>query len=87
MQNVEIDADAVQAADVFAWERINADDVTTPFSAKRIIRSFYGVTAQVRVEEKSTIVLPAKTDFWFSGDSAASTAAIGVNYDLILIAN
>jgi hypothetical protein len=88
IQNVEIDVDANQPGSVFMYERQNADDVTGPtYSAKRIIRSYYGVAGQVNVQEKSTVELPEKTDVWLAGSSAAATAAMGVNYDLILVAN
>ena len=75
-------------ADVDFYQRRNADDVTAPFTAKRIFYNFPQLTGFTNVNFSSYIgPFPAKTDIWASGTAASgSSPPVSADVDFILVA-
>lgn len=65
-------------------QRQNADDVTVPFSGKRlVVRILIRVTGATH-RFRTPIPFEPKTDLWVEGTSASSSSA-SVSYDLVLV--
>ena len=79
--------DGNKAMDVFLFQRQNADDVTTPFTGKRLAAEFRQLIGSATQERISYSVFPEKTDLWASGVVGAGSGGITVTYDLILVDN
>ena len=85
LMRVDVGVDSSKTATVELFERLNADDVTTPFSPKRLIWDFDGVSGQVSEKLESPLVLPAKTDIWWSCIGPSGGAPVDVAYDIWLV--
>jgi len=83
---VSASVDASKTAN-FHWNmRENADDVTVPFSPKRILHHWEGIiTTDLRL--LANHVFAAKTDIWVSGDMTSVTGEVDFDYDLLLVAD
>lgn len=82
------DVDAGKAADMIMWQRQNADDVSTPFSGKRIVIEFPQLIGMVREKFDSYRSFPAKTDLWWTGTTGSGSApSVQADYDLVLVDN
>ncbi len=82
-------ADSTKSVDVMMTRRIDADDVTVPFSAMRSMKEFTGVSASpVGAHGKSPInSFAARTDIVFMGIVSSGTASISIDYEVLLIAD
>lgn len=80
------EVDAAKAVDLSFWQRKNADIVSAPFTAKRIVSEFHQLIGQATLQLDAFIEIPEKTDLWWSGSTGAGNAAgVEVDYDLILV--
>jgi len=87
LRNCRAQVDGNKAMDMFMFQRENADDVTTPFTGKRLVDEFRQLIGEADRYYDSLSVFPAKTDLWFSAvNGAGNTGACTVSYDLVLIA-
>lgn len=78
--------DANKAVTMRMFQRRDADDVTVPFTGKRMVAIFPQLIGQAARTFESYPLFPAKTDLWWAGTTGSgNTAAAGVNYDLILV--
>ena len=68
------------------WQRQNADDTSTPFTGKRLIRPIKS-TAGPQEYSVTDSSFPEKTDLWWSGFADSGTSAADVGYDLLLEVN
>ncbi len=85
---IRVGSTSSKASDIRLWQRQDADDVTTPFTGKRLIRQFLGVTGSRVVNFNSYPPFPAKTDLWGSVTTASGGAgAVELAYDLVLVDN
>ena len=70
------------------WQRKNADDVTAPFSGKRLVFATDNLNRLFQVEYKHYISFPAKTDIWVSGSArGGNKSKMAASFDLILVDN
>lgn len=76
-----------KTAEVKVWQRQNADDVTVPFTGKRIVHEWDGVTGVVVENFHANHIFPEKTDIWFTGVVPATNAIVETDYDMLLIDN
>lgn len=79
--------DGSKVASIQLWRSEAADDVSTPFTGKRIIRNWPGISGSYVAEFNSYIVVSEKSDIWMSGAASSNTIGIAAGFDLILEAN
>ena len=81
--------DSSKTADVYFFQRPNADDVATPYSgAMRLVEREVGVSGGFKadfISPKSGIVGPA--DVGFMANVSSGTAEISVEFELLLVQN
>ena len=83
---MRVGSTSAKASDISFWQRRNADDVTVPFTGKRLIRKFLGVTGSRSVDFQSYPSFPAKTDLWGTVTTGSGAAgSVEIAYDLILV--
>lgn len=84
-----ISIESNQPADIFFFKRLNADDITPPYGAMRLVEEEQGVENFFCVNFKSPIQsFPEKSDVGFMGKkSGAGSASISVDFELLLIKN
>lgn len=87
VEDIHISVSATRAVTIFFYQAQNADDVTTPFSAKRLVNEFDFVNGPVDFNyDTAPMAFSAKTDLWFTGLVASSTGEASVEYVGVLIA-
>lgn len=80
-------ADSAKSVDVMFMKREGVDVVVAPFTGMRTVRDYVGVS-DMPVGTDFNIPLgafPAKTDLLFMGKVTSGTAAISVDYNVLLI--
>lgn len=83
----EIRVDSTKSADVIFLARDNADDVTAPFPAMRMVANFIGISGIATADPnapRNGFVAPA--DLMFMGKIASGTADIVVDFEILLVA-
>lgn len=84
--SIRIGSTTAKASDILFWQRRNADDVTTPFTGKRLIRGFLGVSDSRDIDFEAYPSFPAKTDLWANITTGSGATGAGeIAYDLILV--
>jgi len=80
--------DSTKSANLYFFQRQNADDVTTPYSGIMRIQNIYtGVSDVHEITHKTYETYPEKTDMGFLGVVSANTADVSVEFELLLIDN
>lgn len=77
------DSNSGKTADFFLWRRENADTVAAPYSPKRIIETFNGVTSFQRSWDVP-IKLPEKTDIWVSTVGSGAGTNSSASFDILM---
>jgi hypothetical protein len=74
-------------ADVRAWYRLSADDVTAPYSAARCFGNISDAAGTVDYMPQFLSGFPEKTDVWFDAKkiTGAGNAQVNVMFDITLI--
>jgi len=75
----------VDNVDMIMWQRQNADVVSAPFTARRLVSVWPFKNGEFQdILSAPTISFPSKTDVWFSGTSLAGGggAASSIHFDL-----
>lgn len=68
------------------WQRQDANDVTTPFTAKQILQEYDGLINAIDFTYlECPFIVPAKTDVWVTGYTQSGTASASVEYPSILV--
>jgi hypothetical protein len=81
ISDIHLSVDSTKAMDIFFYMRQNADDVSSPYSAKRLIQEFDGIIAPQDFEyQQAPMMIPAKTDLWFTGKVSAGTGKASIEY-------
>lgn len=81
------DVNGKQSATVAIYQRRNADDVSSPYSAKRLLTKIPGLTGNSNKQFTSIISFPEKTDIWSEAATGLSSSDVNCNYDLYLVDN
>lgn len=85
---VTIASSANKDATVKFWQRRNVDDVTTPFTARRIIWEEEDINGTTIEQFDYSVSFPEMTDLWFSGIRTGSTDVnVDVEFELLLTPN
>lgn len=85
LAEINASVDSTKSIDLTMWQRRDADDVTTPFTGKRIVVKMTGLSGEVTRTFQSMPAFPAKTDLWWSAIIGSSTGAVEVSYDLYIV--
>jgi len=81
---VTVESNKVTTVNFF--QRQNGDDVTTPFTGKRLFFSFAGLTDNASEMFGAYIgPFPAKTDLWAQATAPVGGAAISATMDIVLV--
>lgn len=80
-------ADSSKSVDVMFLSRVNADTVVAPFTAMRSVKNWGGVSsAAVGADTNAPIdAFPARTDLIFLAEVGTGTAAVSVDYEVLLV--
>lgn len=86
LSRVTVQAESSKRADLAAYQRQNADDVTTPFSgARRVFFSCEGLSTLVTKPFDGPIFFPEKTDIiWQARMASGTNGRVTVSYDLFV---
>lgn len=77
-------SESTKPASFYCWQRQNADTVTAPFAAKRLVNDFLGIDGSDNLDYAEPLDFPPKTDIWF-GAQAAQSAKVSVEYSGYLV--
>lgn len=88
LMRISVSVPGSKTVTVRMFQRRNADDVTTPFSARRLIYSFAELSGEGIQDYPVYPSFPEKTDLWFTGQKdTAGTSAVNASFELILATN
>lgn len=81
-----INAQALKVIDFVLWQRQDADTVAAPFSTKRSLLEFDGISMPFGQEHNPPIRIPGKTDLWWSviKEGVGGDARVTASFELIL---
>jgi len=83
-----ISIESTKVPNVLWFRREGADDVSAPFSPMRLFERHHGTAAEVTYSPPGpAITLPEKTDIGAMGYVATGTAAVAVEFQILLVAN
>lgn len=84
--SINVDTISSKTARVEMRQVTNADDVTQPFSASRIVTNFDGLSGVDVFPFAAPLKFAAKTDLWFVVRSVSSNSTpVEVDYELLLV--
>ena len=83
--DINVSVGTNRESDIQFWQRPNADVVSAPFSAKKLVGRWIGVDRDIQRDYHAQPCFTPKTDIWLDGSASASSAAISVDYDLDLV--
>lgn len=84
LKDIHITTETAKSSTIRIWQLQSANDVTTPFSPKRIVHEYIGVAGSPDFEYTPDLYFPAYTDVWATGVVSAATGAIAVEFNGIL---
>ena len=80
--------DVNQAANIYFFQRPNANVVAAPFEGMRLVQQETGIKEVYNIMPKTPInIFNQYTDIGFMGKTTAGTASISCNFELLLIDN
>jgi hypothetical protein len=82
--DVHITVSALKSCDLQLVQRQEADDVTAPYRAVRVVNTYDGVAGGIDFTLETAQVFPPKTDIWFTGNAGAGGASVSIEYAGIL---
>ena len=87
LTRVQTIASRNKGATITAYQYLNADDTSQSFSgAARLLLQLDSIEGSSELDLGGSIVLPAKTDFWFEvTDVATNNTAVQVNFGILLV--
>ncbi len=87
LRRVTMEVEASKPAEVRFWQRQNADDVTTPFTAPRIVHDTLALEGTENIEFAVFPEFPEKTDLWMDAiaSSGGGATQVDIAYDLVVV--
>jgi len=79
--------DSLKTATFWLMRRPNANTIAAPFSSKRIIDTFDGISAPFDRNWSIPVKLDEKTDVWVAVKAAATATDVCASFDIILVKN
>lgn len=84
----DINVDGNKDANVYFFQRTNADDVTTPFTGTlRVQNEYKGVSGHLPFQHRTYESYPEKTDIGFLAVTGTGTVEITAEFELMLVRN
>ncbi len=88
LTNISVGISGAKAGSFCMFQRRNANDVTTPFSAKRIVWRVDDIIDPVNTDFGLRVSFPEKTDIWLTGVQGTGNAPdVEATYGLVLVQN
>lgn len=87
IKSIQFNVEGSKPASCYFYQYPAADDVTVPFSGKRLIMRAPGVDGQYDHEFTQYVRVTEKTDLWCAADVAATSASVAAEFELFLVAN
>lgn len=84
LKRMSITMDTGKVVSIKVLIRENADNVIAPFSPIKKIKHFVGLDTPLLLTESDGLLLEEKTDVWFTAQTTTGTAAVSINYDMVL---
>jgi len=66
------------------WQRLDADDITAPVQGRRLVANFGELDGSVNIPYNFNLSFAAKTDVWFTGQTASGTSQVTLEWFSIL---
>lgn len=85
IHDMHFNVNTTKYCDMYFWKRENAHDVTTPFTAKRLIHSYAGIVGSHEFGFDFSEAFLGGTDIWMTGNAGAGGANVTVEYVGILV--
>ena len=85
--NASMTVESNKLASLHLHKRLDAGDVTTPFTASRIVHEWDGISIPYNEDFRANHILPEKTDIWVEADMSSGTGIIEFDYDMLLVDN
>ncbi len=82
-----VSAGTNKTASLRFWKRENADDVTTPYSPKRLIEAFDEVAGEVQIQFEAWPAIPGPADIWGSAIGDSNDTLVDLSFDLFEVDN
>jgi hypothetical protein len=85
LTRLELNNESDKKVDFVFWQRQGADQITAPFTAKRVVLEFDGVSGPLPQEHNPPIWFPEKTDLWWSARLTSGAAAkVSATFELVV---
>lgn len=85
LYGVEFSIDNTKTVDTYLWKRENADQLTPPYTARRLIHEFNHSGGSPVFQLKYPIKIGQKTDIFMSAQMVAGTAKAAASLEILLI--
>lgn len=85
VNDVDINVDSAKTAQIVFFKRENADVTSAPFTPKRVVEMWDGISGPYQHKFAYPIKFPQKTDIWFSSKAGAVSTPVDVSFDIFLI--
>jgi hypothetical protein len=85
--SVTIGVESGKPATVHFYRRLNANDTTTPYSPMRIQNWWSGLDGVTQIDHKTHESYPEYTDIGFMAYVSSTSAAVSVDFEMLLVAN
>ena len=83
-----VSIESTKVPNILWFRRENADDVATPFDVMRLFERHYGSASEITYQPPApAIELPAKTDIGAMAYVATGSAAVSVEFQILLVAD
>lgn len=85
--SITVQVDGTKGANIYFWQRQDADDITAPFASRRIVIDFPAVIGRASLSPRTPLgPFPHHTDIWFSAiRSGAQNSGVTVDFEILLI--
>lgn len=80
-----IDVEATKTGNIKLYRRNDSDEVAAPFTAKRIMHEWNGITGHISDFFIGAHIVSARGDIWFEGKVGTGSGEITADYDVLLI--
>lgn len=83
--SLDLGIDGTKRADIVMFQRQNADTISAPFTAKRVVKSIDGFSGDYLMEFDGPLIFPAKTDIIFKGRlTSGANGRVHVSFDIFV---
>lgn len=84
LKRISISMDTGKVVSIKGLIRENANNTISSFSPIKKIKHFVGLDTPLLLTDSDGLLLEEKTDVWFTAQTPTGTAAVSINYDMVL---